>query len=86
MIGLHKNFLKGNTDKCHLSTSSKTPVKIEVSNITVVSEEKVKLLGVYIDKGLDSDYHISELYKRAGKKWHALTFKYINISQLKLRI
>ena len=27
-----KNFLKGNADKCHLITSSKTPVGIEVAN------------------------------------------------------
>ena len=38
-----ENVLKGNVDKCHLITSSKTPVEIEVSNITVTSEEKVKL-------------------------------------------
>ena len=34
-----KNFLKGNADKCHLITSSKTPVGIEVANMTIISEE-----------------------------------------------
>ena len=38
-----KSFLKGNADKCHLITSSKTSVGIEVSNITIMNEEKVKL-------------------------------------------
>ena len=33
-----KNFLKGNADKCHLITSSKTPVGIEVANMTIMSE------------------------------------------------
>ena len=39
-----KIFLKGNGDKCHLIISSKTPVGIEVSNIAIMSEGKVKLL------------------------------------------
>ena len=53
-----KTFLKGNADKCHLITSSKTPVEIEASNITIMGEEKVKLLGIYIDNKLNFDYHI----------------------------
>ena len=81
-----KKVLKGNADKCHLITSSKTPVGIEVANITIMSEEKVKLLGIDIDNRLIFDYHISQLCKKAGKKLHALTrvFKYMDISQRKL--
>ena len=81
-----KNILKGNADKYHLITSSKTPVGIEMANITVISEEKVKLLGIQIGNRLNFDYHISQLCKKAGKKLHALTrvFKYMNISQRKL--
>ena len=81
-----KNFLKGNADKCHLITSSKTPVGIEMANMTIMSEEKVKLLGIHIDNRLNFDYHISQLCKKAGKKLHALTrvFKYMDISQRKL--
>ena len=80
-----KNFLKGNADKCYLITSSKTPVEIKVSNITIMCEEKVKLLGIYIDNRLNFDCYISQLCKKAEKKYHALTrvFKYINISQRK---
>ena len=62
-----KHFLKGNADKCHLITSSKTPVGIEVANMTIMSEEKVKLLGIHIDNRLNIDYHISQLCKNAGK-------------------
>ena len=62
------NFLKGNADKCHLITSSKTPVEIDVSNITIMSEEKVKLVGIYIDNKLNFDYHISQICKKAGGK------------------
>ena len=86
MIGLKKSFLKGNADKCHLITSSKTPVGIEVANVTIMSEEKVKLLGIHIENRLNFDYYISQLCKKAGKKFHALTqvFKYMDISQGKL--
>ena len=68
-----KKFLKGNADKCHLITSSITPVGIEVSNINIMSEEKVELLGISIDNRLHFDCHISQLCKKAGKKLHALT-------------
>ena len=56
-----------------------------MANITIMSEEKVKLLGIHIDNRLNFDYHISQLCKKAGKKLHALTrvFKYIDISQRK---
>ena len=49
-----------------------------MSNITIMREEKVKLLGK-----LNFDYHISQICKKAGKKLHALTrvFNYMNISQ-----
>ena len=56
-------FLKGNADKCHLNTSSKTPVEIKVSNITIMSEEKNKILGIYRDNRLNFDYYISQLGK-----------------------
>ena len=81
-----KNFLKGNADKCHLITSSKTPVGIEVANMTIMSKEKVKLLGIHVDNRLNFDYHIRQLCKKTGKKLHALTrvFRYMDISQRKL--
>ena len=60
----------------------------QVSNITIGSEEKVKLLGIHIDNRLNFDYHVSQLCKRDGKKLHALTrvFKYMNTSQRKLTV
>ena len=81
-----KKFLKGNADKCHLITSSITPVGIEMSNINIMSEVKVELLGISIDNRLNFDYHVSQLCKKAGKKLHTLTrvFKYMNILQRQL--
>ena len=81
-----KNFLTGNAGKCHSITSSKKAVVIEVANMTIMGEEKVKYLGIHIGNRLNFDYHISQLCKKAGKKLHALTrvFKYMDISQRKL--
>ena len=62
-----KKILKGNADKCHLIISSKTPVGIEVSHMTIMSEEKVKLLEIHVDNRLNFDYHITQLCKKAGK-------------------
>ena len=69
-----------------LVTSLKSPVRIEVSNMTIISEEKVKFLEIYLDNRLNFDYHISQLCKMAEKKLQALprVFKYMNISQRKL--
>ena len=63
-----KNFVKGNADKFNLIASSKAPVEIKVSNITIMSKEKVKLLGIYIDNRLNFNYYISQLCKKAREK------------------
>ena len=41
MLSFDTDFHKGYADKCHLITSSKTPVEIKVSNIIIISEEKL---------------------------------------------
>ena len=51
-----RKILKGDADKCHLITSSKTPAGIKVSNITIMSEEAVKLLEIHIDNRLNFSY------------------------------
>ena len=52
--------------------------------MTIMSEEKVKLLGIHIDNRLN--FHISQLCKKTGKKLNAVTwvFKYMDISQRNL--
>ena len=76
---MSENVLKTNADKCDLIASSKVLVDIQISNIKVTSEFRVKLLGIYIDDRLNFDYHVSQLCKKASKKLHALAkiFKYI---------
>ena len=55
-----ENFLKVNADKCHLIASSRVPVDIQISDIKVTSESRVKLLGIHIDNRLNFDYHVSQ--------------------------
>ena len=40
-----------------------------VSNITVISEEKVKRLIIYKENRLNFDYHIGQLCRKSGKKF-----------------
>ena len=47
------NDLVANTGKCHLSTSSKTPVDMHISNNKILNEEIVKLLGVNLEGRLN---------------------------------
>ena len=83
-----ENFLKANADKCHLIASSKVPVNIQISDIKVTSESRVKLLGIHIDNRLNFDYHVSQLCKKASKKLHALAkiFKYVDFSKRKVLV
>ena len=59
-------------------------MEIEVSNITVISEQKITLLTTELF--FNFAYHISQPCKKAGKILHVLNriFKYMNISQRKL--
>ena len=56
-----------------LNYQFKTPVGIEVLNITIISEEKVKLLGIHIDNRLNLIVILVNSAKRLGKKLHAQT-------------
>ena len=83
-----ENFLKANADKCHLIASSKVPVHIQISDIKVTSESRVKLLSIHIDNRLNFDYHVSQLCKKASKKLHALAriFKYVETSKRRILV
>ena len=78
-----ENFLEANADKCNLIASSKVLVNIQISNIKVTSESRVKLLGIHIDNRLNFDCHVSQLCKKASKKLNALAriFKYVETSK-----
>ena len=69
------NYMKLNTDKCHLLVSGN---KIEhswvkVGNDTIWESKEVKLLGVTIDNNLKFDKHVLDIIKKANSKLSALS-------------
>ena len=66
------NKLAENAGKCHLVTSSKTPVDIHISNTEILNEERAKLLGVNLESRLNFDFHVNKILKKASKKYHVL--------------
>ena len=76
-----ENVLKGSTDKYHLIASCKVSIDIQICDIKLTSESKVKLLGFHVDNILNFDYQVSQLWKKAITKPHALAriFKFMQI-------
>ena len=74
------NHMVANGGKCHLLTSSKTPVDIHISNTEILNEERVKLLGVNLEDRFNFDFHVNTLLKKASKKYRALlrVYNYMN--------
>ena len=85
---LSENFLEANADKYHLIASSKVPVDIQISDIKVTSESRVKLLCFHIDSRLNFDYNVSQLCKKPRKNLHALAriFKYLETSKRRVLV
>ena len=77
-----ENLLRANADKCHL-IAYKVPVDIQISDIKVTSEFRVKFLVIHIDNRLNFDYDVSQFCKKASKKLFALAiiFKYVVTSK-----
>ena len=74
----HNNRLKSNAGKCNLITSPISPVEIQTENTIISSVKRLKLLGVHIDDRLDFDYHVNQIYNKAGKNY-TLYLGYVNI-------
>ena len=66
------NHLATNAGKCHLLTSFKTPVDIHISNTEILNEERIKLLGVNLYGGLNFDFQVNALLKKASKKYQPI--------------
>ena len=69
------NFMKLNTDKCHLlilGRNSNQQITVNVRDPVIENTEEKKLLGVVIDKRLSFETYISKLCKKAGKKFFTL--------------
>ena len=62
---LSKSNLVANAGKCHLLTSSKTPVDIHIFNTEILNEERLELLGVNLAGRLNFDFHVNILLKKS---------------------
>ena len=81
------NYLKINTDKCHLLlTNNSSNVSVNIEHDVIECEKSVKLLGVTIDNKLDFTEHVTNLCKKANLKLHALARISHLMSQDKLRL
>ena len=82
------NYMKLNPEKCHFMISGfkYETLFANVSENKICETSKQNLLGVYIDKELKFDYHLTELCKKAGRKLNALSRISYFLSQEKRRI
>ena len=80
------NQMKANPEKCNLIVNSSENVTINVNGNTIKSSEKVKLLGINIDKKLNFKDHIDQMCKKANQKLNALSrvAPYMEIAKRKL--
>jgi hypothetical protein len=64
------NYMLLNTGKCKLIVAGKKDhlVTVKVGDSTIEEDKIVKLLGVYIDKDLNFEYHLIDKIKKANSK------------------
>ena len=69
------NYMKLNTDKCHLLVSGHKfeEMWMKVGTDYIWENKEVNLLGVTIDNDLKFEKHISNLCLKAGRKLSALS-------------
>ena len=77
-----RNHMKLNADKCKFIICGKKENSdsfVMVGDSKIKEEPWVKLLGIYIDKNLKFDHHISKLVKKANSKILVIkrSFKYL---------
>ena len=83
------NFIKLNTDKCHLlilGGNSNQQITVNVGDSVIENTEEETLLGVVIDKRLNFETHINKLCKKAGNKLFDLACISRYMDSNKLRI
>ena len=83
-----QNYMKLNSDKCKVLICGRTnqPITIKIGDFNIKEDDCVKLLGVYIDKKLNFDKHVSKLIKRANSKLTVIkrSFKYLTQTKRKM--
>ena len=75
IIWFENNYMKLNTDKCHLLIAGNKTEHIwaKIGESKIWEKNKVKLLGITIDNELKFDEHITNICLKAGRKLSALT-------------
>ena len=76
------NFMKLNQDQCHLLVSGHKheTVWAKISKRKIWESNKQKLLGVIIDRNLNFDEYVFDLYKEAGRKLSVLAMVLARLS------
>ena len=66
------NGMKANPDKCHLLISKNENFEANINKNRISNTRFEKLLGVTFDNQLNFNHHISNMFKAASNKIHAL--------------
>ena len=76
------NFMKLNQDRCHLLVSGHKheTVWAKIGKRKILESNKQKLLGVIIDRNLNFDEYVFDLYKKAGRKLSILAMVLARLS------
>ena len=73
IMWFNENFMRVNPEKFQfMLLNSSINISLNVSGSTISNTDMIKLLGVYIDKKLDFDYHIGKLLCQGGKQVNVL--------------
>ena len=69
------NYMKLNTDKCHLLISGNKNEQMwaKLDRDIVWESNDVKLLGITLDNNLKFDKHVSNIFSKANRKLNTLT-------------
>ena len=83
---LSNNFLKANTDDCHLILSTNEPFSSNIDNAVIKNSNIKKLLGINLNNRLGFDTHVANICSRVSTKLHALAriSKYMNIHKRRM--
>ena len=72
MEWIKTNEMQANPSKFQIMFSDRTLTSLRIENVSVQSENCVKLLGVHIDNRLTFDHHVSEICRKAANQINML--------------
>ena len=82
----NNNFMKANSDKCHLIMSCAEATTAVIDGLPIVSSKTEVLLGITIDYELKFDDHVNRLCKKSSLKINALAriATFMNVSKKRI--